>query len=48
MLTARFVRRDTLEQKLPDLKPRDIDEILKANADAVEMQVNSAFSEQID
>jgi len=29
-------RRDTLDQKLPDVKPRDIDEILKANAEAVE------------
>ena len=29
-------RRDTLEQKLPDVKPRDVDEILKANAQAVD------------
>jgi len=33
---SEILRRDTLEQKLPDLKPRDIDEILKANADAVD------------
>jgi tetratricopeptide (TPR) repeat protein len=29
-------RRDTLEQKLPDIKPRDVDEILRANAEAAE------------
>ena len=29
-------RRDTLEQKLPDLKPRDVDEILRANAEAAD------------
>ena len=29
-------RRDTLEQKLPEMKARDIDEILKANSEAVE------------
>ena len=29
-------RRDTLEQKLPEMKARDIDEILKANSQAVE------------
>jgi tetratricopeptide (TPR) repeat protein len=29
-------RRDTLEQKLPEMKARDIDEILKANQQAVE------------
>ena len=28
-------RRDTLEQKLPEMKARDIDEILKANSEAV-------------
>jgi len=33
---SEILRRDTLEQKLPDLKPRDVDEILKANADAVD------------
>jgi hypothetical protein len=27
-------RRDTLEQKLPELKARDIDEILRANQEA--------------
>jgi tetratricopeptide (TPR) repeat protein len=35
---SEILRRDTLEQKLPDLKPRDVDEILKANAEAVEDQ----------
>ena len=29
-------RRDTLEQKLPDIEPRDVDEILRANAEAAE------------
>ena len=29
-------RRDTLEQKLPEMQARDIDEILKANTDALE------------
>jgi tetratricopeptide (TPR) repeat protein len=29
-------RRDTLEQKLPDVKPRDVDDILKANSEAVD------------
>ena len=29
-------RRDTLEQKLPDVKPRDVDEILRANAEAAD------------
>ena len=29
-------RRDTLEQKLPEMKARDIDDILKANSEAVE------------
>jgi len=33
---SEMLRRDTLEQKLPDLKPRDVDEILKANAEAAE------------
>ena len=33
---SEILRRDTLEQKLPDLKPRDVDDILKANADAVD------------
>ena len=33
---SEILRRDTLEQKLPDLKPRDVDEILKANAEAAE------------
>jgi len=33
---SEIVRRDTLEQKLPDVKPRDVDEILRANADAVD------------
>jgi len=33
---SEILRRDTLEQKLPDLMPRDVDEILKANAEAVE------------
>jgi tetratricopeptide (TPR) repeat protein len=33
---SEMLRRDTLEQKLPDLKPRDVDEILKANAEAIE------------
>ena len=33
---SEILRRDTLEQKLPDLKPRDVDEILKANAEAVD------------
>jgi len=31
-----ILRRDTLEQKLPDMKPRDVDEILRANAEAIE------------
>jgi len=31
---SEILRRDTLEQKLPDLQPRDMDEILKANAEA--------------
>lgn len=29
-------RRDTLEQKLPEMQARDIDEILKANSEAIE------------
>ena len=29
-------RRDTLEQKLPEMKARDVDEILRANSEAVE------------
>jgi len=29
-------RRDTLEQKLPEMKARDVDEILRANAEATE------------
>ena len=29
-------RRDTLEQKLPEMKARDVDEILRANAEAAE------------
>ena len=29
-------RRDTLEQKLPEMKARDVDEILRANTEAVE------------
>jgi len=29
---SEMLRRDTLEQKLPTMKPRDVDEILKANA----------------
>jgi len=33
---SEITRRDTLEQKLPDLKPRDVDEILRANAEASE------------
>jgi len=33
---SEIIRRDTLEQKLPDLKPRDVDEILRANADAAD------------
>ena len=33
---SEILRRDTLEQKLPDVKPRDVDEILRANAEAVE------------
>jgi len=33
---SEILRRDTLEQKLPDLKPRDVDEILRANAEAAE------------
>ncbi len=33
---SEILRRDTLEQKLPDLKPRDVDEILKANSEAVD------------
>ena len=31
---SEILRRDTLEQKLPDLKPRDVDEILRANSEA--------------
>ena len=31
---SEILRRDTLEQKLPDMKPRDVDEILRANAEA--------------
>ena len=31
---SEILRRDTLEQKLPDVKPRDVDEILRANAEA--------------
>lgn len=33
---SEILRRDTLEQKLPDVKPRDVDEILRANAEAVD------------
>ena len=33
---SEITRRDTLEQKLPDLKPRDVDEILRANAEAAD------------
>ncbi len=33
---SEILRRDTLEQKLPDLQPRDVDEILRANAEAAE------------
>jgi tetratricopeptide (TPR) repeat protein len=33
---SEILRRDTLEQKLPDLQPRDVDEILRANAEAIE------------
>lgn len=33
---SEILRRDTLEQKLPDMKPRDVDEILRANAEASE------------
>ena len=33
---SEILRRDTLEQVLPDVKPRDVDEILRANADAVD------------
>ena len=33
---SEITRRDTLDQKLPDLKPRDVDEILRANAEAAE------------
>ena len=33
---SEILRRDTLEQKLPDLQPRDVDEILRANAEALE------------
>jgi tetratricopeptide (TPR) repeat protein len=33
---SEILRRDTLDQKLPDMKPRDVDEILKANAEAVD------------
>ena len=33
---SEILRRDTLDQKLPDLEPRDVDEILKANAEAVD------------
>ena len=33
---SEILRRDTLDQKLPDVKPRDVDEILRANAEAVE------------
>ena len=33
---SEILRRDTLEQKLPDVKPRDVDEILKANSQAVD------------
>ena len=33
---SEIIRRDTLEQVLPDVKPRDVDEILRANADAVD------------
>jgi len=33
---SEMVRRDTLEQKLPDLKPRDVDELLRANSEAAE------------
>ena len=33
---SEILRRDTLEQKLPDVKPRDVDEILRANAEAAD------------
>ena len=33
---SEILRRDTLEQVLPDVKPRDVDEILRANAEAVD------------
>jgi len=33
---SEILRRDTLEQKLPDMAPRDVDEILRANAEAAE------------
>ena len=33
---SEILRRDTLEQKLPDLQPRDVDEILRANAEAAD------------
>ena len=33
---SEILRRDTLEQKLPDMQPRDVDEILRANAEAAE------------
>jgi len=33
---SEILRRDTLEQKLPDMQPRDVDEILRANAEAIE------------
>lgn len=33
---SEILRRDTLDQKLPDMKPRDVDEILRANAEAAE------------
>ena len=36
---SEILRRDTLEQKLPDLQPRDVDEILRANAEAAEEDV---------
>jgi len=30
---SEILRRDTLEQKLPTMEPRDVDDILKANAE---------------
>lgn len=33
---SEITRRDTLDQKLPDLQPRNVDEILRANAEAAD------------